>query len=75
MNRLPKVFYRVMVTDPTNLGYRDIGSKTYADRNHADAHRGRLSARGIPSELWETATDWQPVPDNETVLDGQEPLW
>lgn len=75
MNRLPVKFYRVKVTNGEKLGYRDVGSKTYADIKHAQNHIDRLRTQGVDSELWETSTDWKLVSTTERVLDGQEPLW
>ena len=75
MNRLPRKFYRVKVLDGSKLGYRDVGSKTYASLAHAEYHRKHLSRRGIESELWETDTDWRLVSTSETQVDGQQTLW
>lgn len=75
MNRLPAKFYRVKVLNGEKLGYRDVGSKTYADIKHAQNHMDRLESQGVASELWETLTDWRLVPAPETQVDGQQPLW
>lgn len=75
MNRLPIKFYRVKVTNGEKLGYRDVGSKTYADIKHAQNHIDRLESQGIDSELWETSTDWRLVSTTRKELDGQGPLW
>ena len=75
MNRLPTKFYRVKVLNGEKLGFRDVGSKTYADLRHAENHRKSLARKGIESELWETSTDWRLVSTSETQVDGQQPLW
>ena len=76
MNRFPKEFYRVNVTDRGNLKYKDRGSATFTTKLAALKHMDWIVRyKKATAELWHTEVDWKPVASADAQLEGQEPLW
>lgn len=71
-NRLPYKYFRVMALDP--VGYREVGSKSYADEIHARNHLDFLRRKGVRCDLYVTRTNWLLV-DQQPELEGQEELF
>ena len=57
MPQLPKQFWRVVILrgETKKLGAYQLGTKTYAARQHAINQYNSLLHRGIKSEIWESS--------------------
>lgn len=59
MSKPKTLFYVEIIPGGRQLGYRERGGKTYAQRAHAVTHRDRLIASGVEAVLFECTPEWQ----------------